>query len=310
VKDVQRVERILSYCLLALLLATGATQGQGRSKAAPRSGKPAGCVRVRDGAFHSAALDREMKYRVLLPCSYQAGGGRFPVLYLLHGLYGNYLNWSTLTKMERYAEKYPLIVVMPDAGDSWYTNSATDPKDKFEDYIARDLVAEIDSKFRTLRARHARAIAGLSMGGYGALKIALRYPGDFEFAGSLSGALDAPQDLGDKVPAFRDQLLKVFGPAGSAVRRDNNVFSMLQSVDAKDIPYLYLACGSADADFLPVNREFAAKLSSRGANYEYHETAGGHAWDYWDRSVRDLLRAAAEAVSGPRRSFRISGVDA
>jgi len=120
-----------------------------------------------------------MKYRILLPCGYQTAGRRSPVLYLLHGLYGNYLNWDSYTKLKRYAYKYDLIVVMPDADDSWYTNSACDPKDKFEDYIAKDMVAEIDGKFRTVRLRHARAIAGLSMGGYGALKIALRYPDNF-----------------------------------------------------------------------------------------------------------------------------------
>lgn len=261
---------------------------------------PASCVRVQDGAFHSAALDREMKYRVLLPCVYKTGSGRFPVLYLLHGLYGDYLNWDTRTNLERYAQRYELIVVMPDAGNSWYTNSATDPKDKFEDYIAKDLMAEIDGKFRTLRLRHSRAIAGLSMGGYGALKIALRYHDDFAFAGSLSGALNAPQDLGEKQPAFRDQLLKVFGPPGSAVRAEDNVFSLLDSASLKDLPYFYLACGSAD-DFLPVNRDFAAQLSSRGAAHEYHETVGGHAWDYWDRSVQDLLRAAARVISGQRQ---------
>jgi len=189
---------------------------------------------------------------------------------------------------------------MPDAGDSWYTNSATDSKDKFEDYIAKDLVAEIDGKFRTVRSRHARAIAGLSMGGYGALKIALRYHDDFAFTGSLSGALNAPQDLGDRQPAFRKQLLKVFGPPGSAVRADNNVFSLLQSAGVKDLPYFYVACGSAD-DLLPVNRDFAAQLASRGAVYEYHETSGGHAWDYWDRSLQDLLRAVANVVSSQHR---------
>jgi S-formylglutathione hydrolase FrmB len=198
--------------------------------------------------------------------------------------------------LERYAQEYELIVVMPDAGDSWYTNSATDPKNKFEDYIARDLVAEIDGKFRTLRSRHARAIAGLSMGGYGALKIALRYHGDFAFAGSLSGALDAPLNLSDKRPDFRVQLLKVFGLPGSAVRADNNVFSLLQNAGAKDLPYFYLACGSAD-DFLAVNREFVAQLSAQADPYEYHETAGGHAWDYWDRAVKGLLRAVADLIS-------------
>jgi S-formylglutathione hydrolase FrmB len=298
-KEIQRVKRILIRCLFMLLVATCAAQVQ--RKAAPHSNKMRqSCVRVRDGAFHSAALDREMKYRILLPCGYQTDGGRFPVLYLLHGLYGDYLNWDTRTDLERYAERYELIVAMPDADDSWYTNSATDPKDKFEEYIARDLVAEIDGKLRTLRSRHARAIAGLSMGGYGALKIALRYPEDFAFAGSLSGALDAPQGLGDKRPEFRDQLLKVFGPPGSAVRADNNVFSLLQSATTNNLPYFYLACGSAD-DFLQINRDFTAQLSSRGAAYEYHETAGGHAWDYWGRSVPGLLRAAAAVISDQRR---------
>lgn len=293
------MKKVLIRCLLVVLAATGAAQVQ--RKPAPRSNKvPESCVRVQDGAFHSAALDREMKYRILLPCGYQSGSGRYPVLYLLHGLYGDYLNWDTRTNLERCAQRYELIVVMPDAGDSWYTNSATDPKDKFEDYIAKDLVAEIDGKFRTLRFRHSRAIAGLSMGGYGALKIALRYHDDFAFAGSLSGALDAPQDLGDKKPEFRDQLLKVFGPPGSVVRADNILSTLLQSVSLKDLPYLYLACGSGD-DFLPVNRNFVAQLSSRGVPHEYHETAGGHAWDYWDRSVRDLLRAVANVLSGHRR---------
>jgi S-formylglutathione hydrolase FrmB len=287
------MKKALIRCLFVVLAATCIAQVQ--SKAVSPCKTPTACVSVQDGAFHSASLDREMKYRILLPCGYQMHSRRFPVLYLLHGLYGDYLNWDTRTNLERYASQYEMIVVMPDAGDSWYTNSATDTKDKFEDYIAKDLVAEIDGKFRTLRSRHTRAIAGLSMGGYGALKIALRYPNDYGFAGSLSGALNAPQDLGDRQPAFRDQLLKVFGPPESAVRAGNNIFSLLQEAP-KDLPYLYLACGTAD-DFLAINRELVAQLSSRGAAYEYHETPGGHAWDYWDRSVQGLLRAAAGTIT-------------
>jgi len=295
------VKQIFIECLFMFMVATCTAQVQ--RKDAPQARKvQASCVRLQDNSFHSAALERKMKYRILLPCGYQTSGRRFSVLYLLHGLYGDYLNWDTRTDLERYAQRYELIVVMPDADDSWYTNSATDPRDKFEDYIARDLVAEIDGKFRTLRSRHARAIAGLSMGGYGALKIVLRYHDDFAFAGSLSGALDAPGDLGNKRPEFRDQLLKVFGPPGSAVRADNNVFSLFQSARANNLPYFYLACGSAD-DFLQVNRDFAALLSSRAAAYEYHETAGGHAWDYWDRSVQGLLRAAAGVISDQRRGI-------
>jgi putative tributyrin esterase len=118
----------------------------------------------------------------------------------------------------------------------------------------------------------------------------------FPPAAAISGALNAPQELGDKRPEFRDQLLKVFGPPGSTVRADNNLFSLLRSTNTKDLPYLYLACGSGD-DFLPVNRDFVAQLSSRSAVYEYHDTEGGHEWGYWDQSVPDLVRAAARILS-------------
>jgi S-formylglutathione hydrolase FrmB len=118
----------------------------------------------------------------------------------------------------------------------------------------------------------------------------------FPPAAAISGALNAPQELGDKRPEFRDQLLKVFGPPGSAVRADNNLFSLFQTTNTKDPVYFYLACGSGD-DFLPVNREFAAQLSPRNVAYEYCETDGGDGWDYWDRSVPDVLRAAARVLT-------------
>ena len=159
---------------------------------------------VRDALFHSASLGRDMHYRVLLPRDYTRSG-RFPVLYLLHGLYGDYQNWDTRTGLENYAKDLHLIIVMPDADDSWYTNSATVAADKFEDYIAKDLIAEVDEKYRTIRDSHGRAIAGLSMGGYGAVKLALKYPELFAFAGSLSGAFNAPQSLDSQRPEFPHQ---------------------------------------------------------------------------------------------------------
>jgi Putative esterase len=122
------VKKIFIQCLLMVMVLVATCGAQVQRKAVPHSKIPGSCVRVQDGAFHSAAIDREMKYRVLLPCFYQSSSGRFPVLYLLHGLHGDYLNWDTRTSLERYALRYALIVVMPDARDSCYTNSATDPK--------------------------------------------------------------------------------------------------------------------------------------------------------------------------------------
>jgi len=162
--------------------------------------------RAQDAVFHSPSLNRDVHYLVLVPHDY--GNGRsFPVLYLLHGLYGDYKNWDSRTGLERYAKTLPFLIVMPDADDGWYTNSVTVPGDRFEDYIAKDLVSEIDAKYRTIRERRARAIAGLSMGGYGAVKLALRYPELFAFAASLSGALNAPRDLDQLRPDFRAKLL-------------------------------------------------------------------------------------------------------
>ena len=135
---------------------------------------------------------------------------------------------------------------MPDADDSWYTNSATVPGDKFEDYIVRDLVTEVDGKYRTLRDRHSRAIAGLSMGGYGAIKFALKYPELFVFAGSLSGALDAGGNLDQLQAAYRQRLLEVFGPAGSGTRSANDIFLLLKPNGSTHYPYFYLACGTSD----------------------------------------------------------------
>jgi S-formylglutathione hydrolase FrmB len=250
---------------------------------------------VEDATFHSASLDRDVRYRIYLPREYKKTSQRYPVLYLLHGLYGNYQNWDTLTHLAGYAEGLPWIIVMPDADDSWYTNSASRPQDRFGDYITHDLIAEIDNRYRTIRARHGRAIAGLSMGGYGAIKVALQNPAMFAFAGSLSGALDAPRDLDAKRADFKGKLMAVFGPPDSQVRKHNDVFRLLENVAPDQLPYFYLACGTSD-EFLAINREFVAQLSTHRASYEYHETPGGHTWEYWDAGIQRLLLRLASCA--------------
>lgn len=289
-KTLLRFVQVWLVCLMAACTPAIAQQ----TPAAPAAGTKH--ARAGDFTFHSASLGRDMHYRVLLPREY-GQGGRFPVLYLLHGLYGNYLDWDTRTGLENYARNLPILIVMPDADDSWYTNSATVPADKFEDYIAKDLIAEVDNRFATIRNRDARAIAGLSMGGYAAMKFALKRPDLFAFAGSLSGALNAGTNLNAQRPEFRAKLLEVFGPEGSPTRRQNDVFRLLNaSAPQTPYPYLYLACGTSDY-FLQTNREFVSQLSSRKIAYEFHETAGGHTWEYWDAAVQPMLRAMERTLS-------------
>jgi putative tributyrin esterase len=283
------IRRKATICCLVVLLNSVVAVPQKPSSPTPES---TGKARPEDHVFQSASLNRDMHYLVLLPRDY-TGGRRFPVLYLLHGVYGDYKNWDTRTRLEAAAESLPLLIVMPDADDSWYTNSATKPADKFEDYIAKDLISEIDGKYRTIRQKQSRAIAGLSMGGYGAVKLALKHPDLFAFAGSLSGAFNAAQNLDDLRPEFRTKLLEVFGPAGNRIRSENDIFLLLPG--AHDDLYFYLACG-ADDFFRETNRALAGQLSARKIRYEYHETPGGHDWGYWDSALTPMLEALARNI--------------
>jgi S-formylglutathione hydrolase FrmB len=229
-----------------------------------------------------------MHYVILLPAGYDASEQRYPVLFLLHGLYGDGQNWSTRTNLVKYTRNLHLIIAMPDAGNSWYVNSATEPAEEYEDYIVKDFIEEIDMHYRTIREGYARAIAGLSMGGYAAVKFSLKYPNLFAYAGGISAALHAPEDLDETHPEFRESLRKAFGEAGNPVRAQNDVFVLLSSPDMRNLPYFYLDCGSGDM-FLDVNRKFVARLQQLKFPYEFHELQGGHTWDYWDAAIERFL---------------------
>lgn len=242
-----------------------------------------------DDVVQSAAVGRAMKYRVLLPEGYGQSRDRYPALYLLHGLGGDYLDWSTRTDLARAAARLRLVIVMPDAGNDWYTNAASDGP-RFEDYIATDLVQDVERKYRVIRARYGRAIAGLSMGGYGAIKIALRHPTEFVAAGSFSGAFRATEIAYDDslMGSFKDEIYRVYGPAGSDTRAANDVAAMASAAPVVGAPAFYLDCGTSDS-FLASNRDVVAALQKRGFRYEYHELPGAHSWDYWNARIAAFL---------------------
>src|SRR5258707_11637419 len=131
-----------------------------------------------------------MPYRVVLPKDYVASEIRYPVLYLLHGYTGHYRSFEAHSNLTRYLDRYQLIVVSIEGENSWYINSATNPKEKWEDYFLRDVISDAQERFR-INGGDARAIAGISMGGYAAINIALKNPGLFFFSASLSGSLSA-----------------------------------------------------------------------------------------------------------------------
>ena len=270
--------------LLLLLLLTIAVPDPANAQT---GAKPS---RLREEAVQSAALGRAMKYRVLVPQDYETSQRRYPVLYLLHGLTGDYKDWTTRTNIAEYTRTLPLIVVMPDGENQWYTNAA-DGSARFEDYVVTDLAADVVHKYRTVNSRYGRAIAGLSMGGYGALKLALKRPAQYAVAGSFSGAFGVTIDgRYDRMIASvkAPPVTSIFGAADSEARKQNDVLALAAAMKPAGAPYLYVDCGTADT-LLPENRDVIAALHKAGVAYEYHEVAGGHAWDYWDRRIREFL---------------------
>jgi S-formylglutathione hydrolase FrmB len=252
-------------------------------------------------------LNKTAPYHVILPRDYRSSPTtRYPVLYLLHGVSGHYSDWITRTNVTDYAAQYRIIVVTPEGNNGWYTDSAAQPNDKYESYFLSELVPDVQNRYRTIETRFGRGLAGLSMGGYGALKFGLKFPGTFIFAGSLSGALAVPswtaKDLESASPAFRDSMLNAFGPPESSTRKANDIFELVRSLPSdrvSGLPYLYLDCGTDD-EFVNSNQQFAALLRQKKIPHEYRELPGTHNWAYWDQQVREVLKIAAEHLRLPR----------
>ena len=250
---------------------------------------------VTEAKLGSKLMGRAMPYRVILPAGYaKRAGKRYPVIYLLHGLFGSSENWTTLTKLPLYSQNYSAIIVTPEGENGWYTDSPTKPANRYEDYIVKELIPEIDAKYRTNAARGGRAIAGLSMGGYGALKYGIKYPQMFVLAGSFSGALGAASFSGGSgvMSAIFKSIDEAFGPAGSETRRANDLFSLVRDASSEKIktfPFIYLDCGTEDFLFQN-NREFVAVLNEKKVPHEFRELPGAHAWPYWDKQVIEFLR--------------------
>jgi S-formylglutathione hydrolase FrmB len=253
-------------------------------------------VRVETVQLESKLVGKTFEYSVVLPPNYALITSRnkhYPVLYLLHGWNGNPQGWLTQTKLTEYAARYRLIIVLPEGDNGWYTDSATVATDKYETYILQELIPDVERRFRVIGDRSGRAIAGLSMGGYGALKFGLKRPDLFAFVASMSGALDAPARTDDA------SIMRTFGDADNPTRADNDLFKLVGSLPGEKVaalPDFYLNCGTEDP-WLEVNRRLANIFSERKIAHEYGEFPGGHDWKYWDKQLQEILKHAAQKLS-------------
>jgi S-formylglutathione hydrolase FrmB len=240
-------------------------------------------VKMQDVTFHSAALNRDMPYRVYLPAKLSPGQ-RLSVVYLLHGSGGSFQNWSNYSDVDQYAAQ-GLILVMAEGGSSYFVNASLKPEEKYEDYLVNDLIADVESRFPAAKGRENRAIVGVSMGGFAAVKLALTHPDLFVFAGAISPAIDVPSrrfSLRRWSQSMRFRTL--FGPDGSQSRLASDPFRLIQSANPSVTPYIYMTAGEQEPLLEPIRR-FASRLQARHFAYKFHTKPGGHDWNEWDAQI-------------------------
>ncbi|MDH3492818.1 MAG: esterase family protein [Acidobacteriota bacterium] len=242
----------------------------------------------------SRLMGRKMPYEVIRPAGYESGKEKFPAVYLLHGLTGHSNDWLDKSKLMEYALAYRYVIVMPEGDNGWYSDSPVAKNGKYESYIVEELIPEVEKLYRVKRTRDSRAIAGLSMGGYGALKFGLKYPEKFVLAGSFSGALRAVEWDENTFPAFRvlgESVNSAFGAKGSPSRESNDIFKIASGVTPAQIsslPFLYIDCGTEDG-LIVQNREFTDVLMKNKVAHEFRQLPGRHDWPYWDSQVQEFL---------------------
>jgi S-formylglutathione hydrolase FrmB len=315
-----------------VVLCTAADAGAQTAPRAPTDGQGLHVVaatqidpRLVDLTVSTAALAAPVHVRILVPADYAAAPARrFPVLYLLHGALDNYRSWTDRGAAERITAGLPLIVVTPEGGNGgWYTNwlngGAGGPPE-WERFHIGQLIPWLDAHYRTIAARQGRAVAGLSMGGFGAMSYAARHPGLFLFAGSYSGAVDivnnapvaavialeAPADGGRPGDQFGDRVLnegvwRAHNPWDLAARLRGTVLT-LHTGNGQPGRYDTNAgpLDPIEEQVREMNLSFHRRLVDLGIPHRWDDYGGGtHSWPYWQRDLREDLPSMMAAFAHP-----------
>ena len=248
--------------------------------------------------WRSDILGKQTTTQVLLP---DCGKPPYATFYLLHGLSDDSTLWMRRSRIEWYVRDLPLIVVMPDGYRGFYTDNDQGPA--YARHIGEELPAFIERTFHAKAERGARAIGGLSMGGYGALRVGLGYPDRFCSVNSHSGAVGWATLEGDAgyweeakrrgwPDEFAAELRRVFGAAPLGTEHDLMTLAK-RAKKARSLPKLLLDCGSEDF-LIEDNRKFRRDLTAAKIQHLYREFPGAHTWDYWDTHVQEALQFHAE----------------
>jgi putative tributyrin esterase len=243
--------------------------------------------------FYSEVLQLHTTMNVILPQAKWKGAskGKLPkhqVLYLLHGMNGDHSDWSRKTSIERYVEGLDLAVIMPEVGRSFYADMASGGR--YFTFIAGELPAIVHSLFHLSDRREDTFAAGLSMGGYGAYKLALTYPERFAAAASFSGPLDMGTMPEDPEPKQVEEMRWIFGDLDALQGSPNDLFYLAEKMvkSKKPQPRFYQWCGTEDFLY-DANQRFGDHALELGLKLDYSEGPGGHTWDHWDEQIQQAL---------------------
>jgi S-formylglutathione hydrolase FrmB len=230
---------------------------------------------------YSQSMQKNIKAVIVTPDNY-ASAKVLPVVYLLHGYSGNHLDWINKAKgFEKASDQYNLIIVCPDGGfSSWYWNSPDDPKSQYETFVSDELVKAVDSQFKTIKDRKGRAITGLSMGGHGALYLALKHQEVFGPAGSMSGGVDIRPfpnnwDIAKRLGTYAEQ----------PERWEKNTVINLLNLLTPNSMAIIVDCGTEDF-FFKVNENLHQQLLYLNIPHDFITRPGGHSWPYWTNAVK------------------------
>ena len=255
-------------------------------------------------AVSSSILNQAVKFSIYLPPDYYVSNRRYPVVYLLHGLGDNETGWVQFGEADRIADEGirsgewpPMIIVMPNAGATFYVNDYQN-KVRYEDMFVQELIPHIDSTFRTRTGREFRALSGLSMGGFGSLTLAMHHPELFSACAALSAAVRTDETFAN-IPdeRYNTVFAPVFsGPVQGENRltvawKRNSPITLAKSAPENDLTKVrwYIDCGDDDA--LSVgNAMLHIALLERKIPHEYRARDGAHTWTYWRTGLPDALK--------------------
>ncbi|HKK10068.1 MAG TPA: alpha/beta hydrolase family protein [Bacteroidales bacterium] len=272
-----KIYRIFLSALVFALILSNSASGQGS---------------IYTKSFFSQALNKEMNYNIYLPDDYQNSEDELPLFLLLHGYTGDHTDWKkqghvdkTINRLIMEDESFPMIIVMPDAGNSWYVDS--DPEiswGHYETAIIEDLIKHIEKNYPVIKDKNSRFIAGLSMGGYGALHLAFKYPDLFKAASSMSAAYM------QKVPDNYTYLEKTFGePLNREKYQHESPFNLASSDSTRQMP-VYITCGDDDLRLYHYSVDMYDTLTAKQYPVELRITDGAHTWEVWAREIKNVIR--------------------